>query len=86
MEGSHNQLISLKVSSLVNLALLEKYNRAALLRDRIWSENSQGGVLKGETLFNCFQQMYAGLAEEDFMEYLEVVHNYKDSPFDVTQL
>ena len=27
--------------------------------------------------------MYLGLTDEEFNEYLSVVHNYKDSPLDV---
>lgn len=55
-------MFSVKISALINISVLEKYNRSMLLRDRIWVESSEGGRIRGDRLFDTFQKMYVGLA------------------------
>jgi hypothetical protein len=58
---THGQLISIKVSALVNLNLLEKYNRAVLLRDIIWRDFSRDGRLTAQGLFDAVYRTYNGV-------------------------
>ena len=71
-----NQLMSIKISALVNLNLLEKYNRAVLLRDAIWRDYSKDGKLKAQDLFDAIHKIYAGLITEDIANYLKNIHNF----------
>ena len=57
--------------------LLEKYNRAVLLRDRIWSEYSSEGKITAQGIFDAVQKIYAGLTTDDVVDYLRKVHNFE---------
>lgn len=74
-----NQLMSIKISALVNLNLLEKYNRAVLLRDSIWRDYSKDGKLKAQDLFDAVYKIYAGLTTDDIANYLKNIHNFNGS-------
>lgn len=77
-----DQLFSIKISALVNTNLLEKYNRAVVLRDRIWNEYNSEGKLKAQGIFDAVQKIYAGLATEDVADYLKKVHNFEGEDID----
>ena len=46
-----NFLFSIKISGLVDMNLLQKYNRAVLLRDKLWSQSCEGGKFVAERCF-----------------------------------
>lgn len=71
--------MSIKISALINMDLLQKYNRSVVLLDKIWRESSENGLLQPDRLFECFQKMYGGFTEEDFVQYLEKIHNFSGS-------
>jgi hypothetical protein len=56
-----NYLFSIKVSGLVDMHLLKKYNQAAMLRERVWRKGSEAGVVKPDRLFEAFQKIYGGV-------------------------
>jgi hypothetical protein len=43
-----NQMISIKVSGLVDMKILRKLNNGAVIIDKFWERNSQDGYLTGE--------------------------------------
>ena len=80
-----DQLFSIKISALVNTDLLEKYNRAVLLRDRIWSEYSSEGRLTAQGIFDAVQRIYAGLTTDNVADYLKKVHSFQGEDIDTVQ-
>jgi hypothetical protein len=73
------QLMSIKVSALVNLNLLEKFNRAVVLRDKIWREFSKDGKLTAQGLFDAVYRTYAGVTTDDIGSYLKNIHSFEGS-------
>jgi hypothetical protein len=71
-----DQLISIKISALINPKLLQKFDRAVMLRDRIWKDFSVGGKMTAQALFNAVQKIYAGLTTKDVSSYLKSIHNF----------
>lgn len=71
--------MSIKVSALINLNLLEKYNRAVLLRDSIWKDFSKDGKINAQGLFDAVYRSYAGVTTDDIANYLKTVHSYDGS-------
>lgn len=57
--------------------LLEKYNRAVLLRDRIWNEYNSEGKITAQGIFDAVQKIYTGLTTDDVVDYLRKVHNFE---------
>lgn len=60
---SLNNLVAVKISSLIEREILEKYNRAILLRDKFWKENNKDEFLHLESFFQSVQKMCAGVTE-----------------------
>lgn len=71
-----DQLISIKVSALVNLNLLEKYNRAVLLRNSIWKDYNKEGKINAQDLFDAIYRVYPGVTTDDIASYLKTIHHY----------
>lgn len=67
----------------MDAALLQKYNRAVELRDKIWTECSLQGKMDAQLLFDHLQAVYIGLTDQDFIDYLATVHGYKGEPSEV---
>jgi hypothetical protein len=66
LKGKSNEMISIKVTGLINMKTLKKLNDSVLMRDQFWMDNSQNGELTAEKLFEGLQKMYSGLSEEHF--------------------
>lgn len=66
--------------------LLEKYNRAVLLRDRIWSEHSSEGKITAQGIFDAVQRIYTGLSTDDVADYLKKVHNFEGEDIETVLL
>jgi hypothetical protein len=45
MEQCNNHMISIKMTGLLDMRVLKKWNEAVLLRDELWSNHSQNGTL-----------------------------------------
>lgn len=73
---SYGQLMSIKLSALVNLNLLEKYNRAVVLRDTIWRDYSKDGKLTAQGIFDAIYKIYSGVTTEDIADYLRLIHGF----------
>lgn len=59
----NNEMISIKITGLIDIYLLKLMNDAVLLRDKFWVENSIDGVLTGEKAFQGFQKIYEGVSD-----------------------
>jgi hypothetical protein len=43
-------MISIKITGLLNMGLLKKYNSSVLLRDKLWDKYSEGGRISAGNL------------------------------------
>lgn len=56
-----NQMISIKISGIVDLKVLRKLNNGAVIISKFWQRNSKEGVLTGEGILMGFQEIYGGV-------------------------
>lgn len=57
-------MISIKVSALINMDLLRKYNNAVVAINKFWNENNVNGKMTYESLFTGIRKIYAGISED----------------------
>jgi hypothetical protein len=74
---SYGQLMSIKLSALVDLNLLEKCNRAVLLRDSIWRDYSKEGKMTAQGIFDAIYRLYSGVTTENIANYLRLIHGFE---------
>ena len=74
-----NQMISIKISGLVDLKVLRKLNNGAVIISKFWQRNSKEGVLTGEGILMGFQEIYGGVTEEDVTKFLNQIFSYEGS-------
>lgn len=72
-----NQMISIKISGLVDMKVLRKLNNGALLISKFWERNAKEGVLTGEGMLLGFQEVYGGVTEDDVSRFLKLVFAYE---------
>lgn len=58
-----NQMISIKVSGLVDMPTLRKLNNGVTNIHQFWDKYSKDGALTGEQLLQGFQAVYPGVTE-----------------------
>lgn len=63
LKDRQNEMISIKITGLINMETLKNLNESVLMRDKFWEENSVEGKMNAETLFNSLQKIYLGLSE-----------------------
>lgn len=71
-----NEMISIKITGLVNMELLRSINSAVVQRNNFWAKNSQGGWINGSQLFKGLQELSGGISDEEFTNYLKVIFGY----------
>lgn len=69
-------MISIKMTGLIDMLMLKKWNEAVNIRDAIWDNHSQGGTLNYEGLAKGLKK-HANFTEDDIKEYLHKIHNYE---------
>lgn len=72
-----NQMISIKISGMVDMKVLRKLNSGAIIIENFWAKNSKDGVITGEGLLMGFQDIYGGVTEEDLTRFLKLVFSFE---------
>lgn len=57
-------MVSVKISALINMDLLRKYNNSVLLINKLWNEHNVNGKMTYESLFTGIRKLYAGVSED----------------------
>lgn len=74
---NNSEMISIKITGLVDMSLLKRMNDAVLERNKFWVENSQNGVMRGQQMFKGIQKKYSGVSDGQFAKYLKDIYGYK---------
>lgn len=78
-----SEMISIKITGLVDMQLLKRMNDSVLERNKFWNENSQNGILNGYQMFKGIQKKYSGISDAQFISYLKDIFDYKGNPREV---
>jgi hypothetical protein len=62
LKEEKNEMISIKVTGLINMHTLKQINDAVILRDNFWKKNSVNGKLNSQNFFNGLQKLYSGIS------------------------
>lgn len=81
-----NQMISIKVSGLIDMQTLRKLNDGVENIEKFVEVNLKDGVITGEQAFLGFQAIYSGVTEEDVTKFLKLFFNYEGSLQDVSTI
>jgi hypothetical protein len=76
-------MISIKITGLLDMILLKRYNDSVLFIKDFWKKNNVNGLLTGENVYNALQLIYSGISEEQFENYVRTIHNYEGNLSDV---
>lgn len=60
IKGRLNEMISIKITGLINMPMLKALNNSVLMRDQFWKDNAVDGKLNAEAIFRGLQKIYAG--------------------------
>lgn len=70
-------MISIKITGLLDMRVLKKWNEAVELRDRIWTQNQIGGTLTYKALKAGLKKINNQITEEDVQTYVRAIHSFK---------
>ena len=69
-------MISIKITGLLDMRVLKKWNRSVELRDAFWEQNSTQGWLTFEGVRSGLAKIGQGLGREEIAQYLKQVHRF----------
>ena len=76
IEDSPTPTLTLRLSTLMNHSLLQKYARSLQLKDLIWEQFSEDGSIIADALFQAYQQVHPGLDDEHLETHLKLIHGW----------
>ena len=81
-------MISIKMTGLLDMRIIKKWNEAVELRDKFWNDHSKGGKLNFEALKNGLKNIKTNLVESEITEYIKNIHNHQGetSNFSIDEL
>ena len=75
MAQCKDHMISIKMTGLIDMLMLKKWNDAVNLRNNIWKDFSENDILSYEGLSKGLR-LYANVSEEDISTYIKMIHNF----------
>lgn len=84
--NNNSQMISIKITGLVDMGLLKRMNDSVVERNKFWKENSLNEFITGQQIFQGLQKKYSGISDGQFSKYLKDIHNYTGDPRQVNLL
>jgi len=64
-------MISIKITGLLDMRILKKWNDAIIMRDKFWNDNSKDGFLTYENLVKGLNKVNGNLNENIVKKYLK---------------
>lgn len=59
-----SEMISIKITGLVDMHLLKRMNDSVLERNKFWTDNSTNGIMTGQQMFKGIQKKYSGISDQ----------------------
>jgi hypothetical protein len=72
-----NEMMSIKLTGLLDVRVLKKMNDVVEFRDAFWKKNSTNGEMKYVGLKKGLVELISDVTDEDIQVYLEKVHGFK---------
>ena len=63
LSQNEHEMISIKITGLMDMNVLKAFNDAVDARNRFWNEHSQGGYITGQQMFDGIQQLMSGVSD-----------------------
>lgn len=74
--NNQSEMISIKITGLVDMEILRRMNDAVNDRDKFWSQCSENGYMTGDSAFKGIQKKYSGISDEQFSKYLKDIFKF----------
>ena len=76
MAQCKDHMISIKMTGLIDMLMLKKWNDAVTIRNNIWKDFNENDILSYEGLAKGLR-VYANVSEEDVSTYIKMIHNFE---------